>query len=110
MEYRSPAQLYHEGVQRRDYLPDAAQEEGVTLLESLFHELVNARSATSWWDRILNRGEQGSFINGTVIKGPAIKGLYFWGGVGRGKTFLMDIFYETLPFKEKMPRAFAPWS
>ena len=88
-------------MQRRDYLPDAAQEEGVRLLESLFHELVNARSATSWWDRILNRGEQGFIVKGSVIKGPAIKGLYFWGGVGRGKTFLMDIFYESLPFKEK---------
>jgi len=28
-------------------------------------------------------------------------GLYFWGGVGRGKTYLMDVFYEALPFEQK---------
>lgn len=31
-----------------------------------------------------------------------VKGLYFWGGVGRGKTYLMDNFFESLPFEEKM--------
>ncbi len=31
----------------------------------------------------------------------AVKGLYLWGDVGRGKTWLMDQFYETLPIKKK---------
>lgn len=36
-----------------------------------------------------------------LSSGP-IKGVYFWGGVGRGKTYLMDNFYESLPFEKKM--------
>ncbi len=31
-----------------------------------------------------------------------VQGLYFWGGVGRGKTYLMDTFFEALPFERKM--------
>ena len=29
------------------------------------------------------------------------RGLYLWGGVGRGKTFLMDLFHDSIPFEEK---------
>jgi len=30
------------------------------------------------------------------------RGIYLWGGVGRGKTYLVDAFYDSLPFEEKM--------
>ena len=35
-------------------------------------------------------------------KPKLIAGLYLWGGVGIGKTFLMDCFYHCIPFQQKM--------
>ncbi len=32
---------------------------------------------------------------------PIIKGFYMWGGVGRGKTFIMDIFFDSIPSDKK---------
>jgi len=69
---------------------DAAQEIIVGHLEQLQQELAShdarSRGILARWRR----------------RAPvATKGLYIWGGVGRGKTFLMDLFYETLPIERK---------
>jgi predicted ATPase len=37
---------------------------------------------------------------------PSSKGLYLWGGVGSGKTMLMDLFYEVVPERLKVRRHF----
>jgi cell division protein ZapE len=43
---------------------------------------------------------------GTGVQRPLEKGVYLWGSVGRGKTWLMDIFYQSLPFPERRRRHF----
>lgn len=43
---------------------------------------------------------------GTGAQRPLEKGVYLWGSVGRGKTWLMDIFYQSLPFPERRRRHF----
>lgn len=51
---------------------------------------------------LVHEQSQRSRLLSLVRKRRQVKGLYLWGGVGVGKTFLMDCFYQSLPFQEKM--------
>ncbi len=65
------------------------------MLQSLYDRLVSRESSVSG-------GLRGfiSRITGAVAE-PEI-GLYLWGGVGRGKTYLVDNFFDSLPCERKM--------
>ena len=92
----SPQDRYQLDLQRTEFRADASQANAVKQLQDLYLRLVGA------WEE-----EQKSSIFKLLTQpfqspSPPIRGLYFWGGVGRGKTYLMDNFYESLPFPEKM--------
>ena len=93
----TPIQRYHQDLQKAGFVADGAQQRAIEKLQSLYEQLVTQRA---------QRQRQGKWLRRLNIKRNKhllpIKGLYFWGGVGRGKTYLMDIFYESLPFKRKM--------
>ena len=79
-------EAYEESLQHEGHERDSAQEKIVVLLGELQDRLqFEQRSGLR---RFLGR-----FI---AERNPPPKGLYIWGGVGRGKTFLMDLFFETL--------------
>jgi cell division protein ZapE len=81
-----PAQNYQALMAQPGFVVDSAQQHSVALLDDLFDRLVNAQRA-NWWRGLFSR--QGRW--------PKVTGLYIWGGVGRGKTMLMDMFYQSLP-------------
>lgn len=85
----TPLERYQLDLKRPDFAKDAAQENAVRHLQRLYDELTSAHN-------------KNGLISKLFSKPKLIKGLYFWGGVGRGKTYLMDIFFEELPFPEKM--------
>ena len=91
----TPWERYQKDLERPDFQKDAAQEDAVSRLQSLYDKLVDAESdrnkAMTKLRRKLKKGKE-----------EPVTGLYFWGGVGRGKTYLMDTFYESLPFDRKM--------
>ncbi len=92
----SPLQRYQQDLNESGFTYDAAQQLAVEKLDSLYGRLINAHEQEqSFLPKMLK-----AFGFGGAMQPE--KGLYFWGGVGRGKTYLMDIFYESLPFERKM--------
>lgn len=86
----SPLEQYQLGVDAGDILFDQAQYQAVEHLQGLFEDLVETHRPPGPLARLFGR-----------IQHRPVKGLYFWGSVGRGKTYLMDAFFEALPFEEK---------
>ena len=78
------AERYRQLLASGEFLPDPQQELVVQALDEL-HRQLTAPHRHAWWRRILRRPP------------PAPRGLYLWGGVGRGKTWLMDLFFDCLP-------------
>src|SRR5688572_11353215 len=72
--------------------PDAAQHEAVGKLASLENAIVSRRMA--------RKSSPIGWLFGNRKPEP-IRGLYIHGEVGRGKTMLMDLFYESSPVQRK---------
>ena len=70
------------------------------LVEQALQKLSHDLHATSW-RAVVQRRLLGSW--------PSIRGLYIWGSVGRGKTLLMDRFFESLNFSQKKRIHFHAW-
>ncbi len=87
-----PRAHYQAALDRGEILPDDMQMVAVTHLQKLYDQLCASPSEESGLLAKLFRIRS---------RHARIEGLYFWGGVGRGKTFLMDVFYDSLPFKQK---------
>lgn len=99
MSGNTPLERYKLDLEREDFTYDPSQEMAVKHLQRLYDDLVAAEQAApakkpSFLGRLTGRGKKEPVE-------PEI-GLYFWGGVGRGKTYLMDTFYDSLPFERKM--------
>ena len=83
----SPAERYAQDLASPGFSADPAQAAAVAALQQVYEQLLAAPPKRR--------------LGSSRLQWPAVKGLYFWGGVGRGKTYLMDLFYEALPFSRK---------
>ncbi|WP_323739413.1 cell division protein ZapE [Acinetobacter oleivorans] len=84
----SPAERYAEALASGQFMADEAQAQAVQELDRVWKELLNRYKASKKAFRRFRRQ-------------TSPKGVYMWGGVGRGKTWLMDQFYESVPFRRK---------
>jgi cell division protein ZapE len=94
-----PLAQYRRRVERGELAPDPAQAQAMAALERLYRDLVRSQASRGGWRQRL------AAIAGRARNEP-VRGLYLWGSVGRGKTFMMDLFFGSLPFKEKTRQHF----
>ncbi|MGB7214290.1 MAG: cell division protein ZapE [Gammaproteobacteria bacterium] len=89
-----PLAEYRRRVAAGELVSDGAQAEAVAAFERLYRDLLAAGPPPRGWRRRVARS----------LKRPIepVRGLYLWGGVGRGKTLMMDLFYASLPFEDKL--------
>lgn len=85
----TPLQRYQSDLQKRRIKADDKQWQAVQCTQRLFSEL-----------NIASQGKENFFSSLFKQKTP-VRGLYLWGGTGRGKTYLVDSFYECLPGNKK---------
>ena len=82
-------QLYEATLVARGYTSDPAQLAAVTALE---------RCENEWADY---KARRGNALTKLIARPPIPRGVYMHGGVGRGKSFLMDCFFQSVPLTRK---------
>ena len=85
-----PSRRYADGVARGDWQHDPAQQPALRALDRIHAALAAPLPVRGVLQRLFGDGPK-----------PPPHGLYLWGGVGRGKTFLIDLFFAGLPIQEK---------
>jgi len=82
------AERYRALIGAGELRPDPDQARAVAVLDRIAAELAQAPRRTPW-TRLFGKAP------------PAPRGAYLWGGVGRGKSMLMDLAFEAIPAEPK---------
>lgn len=95
----SPLQRYQIDLEKPEFAHDPAQERAVAAFDELFQEIISNEDASTEQSSLKRLFRRKSVHRRAA---PVIGlGIYLWGGVGRGKTYLMDCFYDALPDANK---------
>jgi cell division protein ZapE len=82
-------ELYERTLAERGYTSDFAQQRAIDSLE---------RCENEWIDY---KARRGNAVTKLLVRPPIPRGVYMHGGVGRGKSFLMDCFFQSVPLTRK---------
>lgn len=82
-------EFYQNALAQRGYSADEAQMRAIARLQQAYED---------WAEYKLKRGNR---LKRLLIRPEVPRGVYLWGGVGRGKSFLMDSFYSVVPLVRK---------
>ncbi len=100
MQSITPTSRYQQALDAGTHQPDEVQREAVNRLDAIWQQLTQTPTTPAprgglmaAFGKLLGKKEESTT--------PPVRGLYMWGGVGRGKTWLMDLFFQTLPGTRK---------
>ena len=82
-------EAYEAQLAARGYQSDPEQRAAAQRLQTLYTDLVEFKAARR------------STLRKLFARPEMPRSVYFWGGVGRGKSFLMDCFYDSVPYQRK---------
>lgn len=80
---------YQSQLAMRGYKADAAQRRAIDRLQLLYTELL------------IFKAKRRTSLRKLFIHPDLPRSVYLWGGVGRGKSFIMDCFFDAVPYKRK---------
>ena len=86
----STTSSYQAELQAKGFTADEAQLRGLAALQ---------RCEDEW---LAYKARRSNAVTKLLVKPPLPKGVYLYGGVGRGKSFLMDCFFQALPLQRKV--------
>ena len=90
----SPRERFLQEIEQGRLRCDAAQVHAVHAFEDLYERMLRAPAPR----------ERAGGLLGLLgpRRPPPVRGIYLWGGVGRGKTLIMNVFLDALPFPSKL--------
>ncbi|WP_371930798.1 cell division protein ZapE [Paracoccus spongiarum] len=91
------SEVYRQRVAQGDLRPDPAQQSILPQMDRVLDDLERAPAAVEARPRSAWRAFLGVGNPASAPGGAAVRGLYLWGGVGRGKSMLMDLMAEAAP-------------
>lgn len=102
MQAQSPLSRYQRLLAAGEYQADEVQRQAVTQLDHIYQALLQIPAVSAPAGGL--RGKLSRLLgkSSETAKQRPVQGLYMWGGVGRGKTWLMDMFFHSLPGDRKL--------
>jgi cell division protein ZapE len=85
----SVTELYQQTLAERGFTADAAQLAAIAALQRCEDEWASYKA------------RRANAVTRLLVKPPIPRGVYMYGGVGRGKSFLMDCFFQSVPVRRK---------